>query len=63
MRRLALIPARSAALITGEWREAFLLADSRVLAEGFMAAVSTAGAAAFMAVADTGNSAQLEKRI
>jgi enterochelin esterase-like enzyme len=53
MRRPALIPAPSAALITGERQEVSLLAGSQALAEDFMAAASTAAAVSM--AADTGN--------
>ena len=53
MRRPALIPAPSAALITGERQEVSLLAGSQALAEDFMAVASTAAAVSM--AADTGN--------
>lgn len=59
MRRLARIPARSAALITGEWREASLLGDSQALAAASMGVEVSTGEAAFTAVAATGNPVQL----
>jgi hypothetical protein len=59
-RRLALIPAPSAALIVEERREASLPEDGRALAAAFMGVEASTAEAVFTAVAAEGNRVQLQ---